>query len=37
VVLADRFVVSAEGNGVDIGTLKSAVNSVNLGALESLR
>jgi hypothetical protein len=37
VVLADRFVVSAEGNGVDIATLKSAVNSVNLGALESLR
>jgi hypothetical protein len=37
VVVADRFVVSAEGNGVDIGTLKSGVNSVNLGGLEGLK
>jgi hypothetical protein len=37
VVLADRYVVSAEGNGVDVGALKSAVQGVNLSALESLR
>ena len=37
VVLADRFVVNAEGEGVDIGTLKSAVNSLDLGKLESLK
>jgi hypothetical protein len=37
VVLADRYVVSAEGNGVDFGTLKSAVNGVNLPALEALK
>jgi hypothetical protein len=37
VVVGDRFVVSAEGNGVDIGTLKSGVNAVNLGGLESLK
>jgi hypothetical protein len=37
VVVADRFVVSAEGNGVDIGTLKAGVNAVNLGALEGLK
>jgi len=37
VVVGERFVVSAEGNGVDIGTLKSGVNAVNLAALESLK
>lgn len=37
VVVGERFVVSAEGNGVDIGTLKSGVNSVNLAALEALK
>lgn len=37
VVLADRFVVNAEGEGVDINTLKSAVNSLDLGKLESLK
>lgn len=36
VVLANRFVVSAEGNA-DIGTLKSAVNSLDLGKIESLK
>jgi hypothetical protein len=36
-VVADRFVVSAQGNGVDIGMLRSGVNTVNLGALEALR
>lgn len=37
VVLADRFVVSAEGSGVDISALKSAVGSVDLGKLESMK
>lgn len=37
VVLADRFVVNAEGEGVDIATLKSAVNGLDLGKLESLK
>jgi hypothetical protein len=37
VILRERFVVSAEGNGVDIATLRSGVNSVNLAALESLK
>ena len=36
VVLANRFVVSAEGNA-DIGTLKSAVNDLDLGKIESLK
>jgi hypothetical protein len=37
VVLADRYVVAAEANGVDIGALKSAVNSLDLAKLESLK
>jgi hypothetical protein len=37
VVLNERFVVSAEGAGVDLGTLKSAVNGLDLGKLESLK
>ncbi len=38
VILGDRFVVVAKGNGVaDIGALKAAVSSVNLEALEALR
>ena len=37
VILADRFVVSAEGTGVDIGTLKGAVGSLDLGKLEALK
>jgi len=37
VVVADRFVVSAQGNGVDVGTLRTAVQGVNLAALESLK
>lgn len=36
VILADRYVVSAEGN-VDIGTLKSAVGSIDLAKLEALK
>ena len=37
VVLNERFVVSAEGAGVDLGTLKSAVNGLDLGKLEALK
>jgi hypothetical protein len=36
-VLGDRFVVSASGRGVDLGTLKSAVSSLNLQQLESMK
>jgi hypothetical protein len=36
VVVADRFVVSAQGNA-DIGALKSAVNGLDLGKLEALK
>jgi hypothetical protein len=36
VVLADRFIVEAEGP-VDLGALKSAVNALDLGKLESLK
>ena len=37
IVIADRFVVSAKGNGVDINTLKSAVSSIDLAKLESMK
>ena len=37
VILADRFMVSAEGQGVDIATLKSAVGSLDLARLEALK
>ncbi|HUP29907.1 MAG TPA: Yip1 family protein [Usitatibacter sp.] len=37
VILADRFVVSAEGQGVDIGTLKSAVSSLDLAKIEAMK
>ena len=37
VVLADRFVVSASGRGVDTATLKSAVGSLDLGKIESIK
>lgn len=37
VVLADRFVVSAEGRGVDINTLKSGVAALDLGKVVSLK
>ena len=36
-VLRDRFVVSAEGTGVDINTLKSSVASLDLGKLEAMK
>ena len=37
IVIADRFVVSAKGHGVDIDTLKSAVSSIDLAKLESMK
>jgi hypothetical protein len=37
VVLGDRFVVSARGQGVPIDALKSAVGSLDLGKLESMK
>ncbi len=37
IVLADRFVVNAEGRGVDVNQLRSAVSSLNLGQIESLK
>ena len=37
VVLGDRFVVSAKGDGVDVNTLKSAVGSIDLAKLESMK
>jgi hypothetical protein len=38
VIIGDRFVVVAKGNGMsDIGALKAAVSSVNLAGLEALR
>ncbi len=36
-VLGDRFVVSAKGNGVPFDVLKSAVGSLNLAKLESMK
>ena len=37
VVLGDRFVVSARGNGVDLNALKAAVSSLDLAKLESMK
>jgi Yip1-like protein len=37
VVVAERFVVSAEANGVDINALKSAVNALDLAKLEATK
>ena len=37
VILADRFVVSGEGRGVDFDAVKSAVNALDLGKIESLK
>ena len=37
VVVAERFVVSAEANGVDINALKSAVNALDLAKLEAVK
>ena len=37
VVVAERFIVEAEGNNVDLGTLKSAVASLDLAKLEAMK
>lgn len=37
VILADRYVVGGRGNGVDIDTVKKAVNGLDLGKIESLK
>ena len=37
VILADRFMVSAEGTGVDFESLKRAVNALDLGKLEAMK
>ncbi len=37
VILADRFVVSADGEGVDLEALKSGVASLDLGRIEALK
>ena len=37
IVLGERFVVSASGSGVDLNELKSAVSSLDLGKLESMK
>lgn len=37
VILGQRFVVAAQGDGVDIGAVKSAVGSIDLAKLEALK
>jgi hypothetical protein len=37
VVLGDRFVVSATGQGVDLAALKAGVSSLDLGKIESMK
>lgn len=37
VILADRFVVSAKGDGVDLNALKAAVSGLDLGKLEGMK
>jgi hypothetical protein len=37
IVLGDRFMVSATGQGVDLNTLKAAVAGLDLGKLESMK
>lgn len=37
VMVADRFIVEARGNDVDMNTLQGAVKSVNLGKLNSMK
>ena len=37
VILADRFIVSGKGNGVDIDAVKKAVASLDLGKIEALK
>ena len=37
IVLGNRFVVSAKGNGVELGDLKAAVSGLALGKLEAMK
>ena len=37
IVLGDRFVVSAKGNGVGVNELKAAISSLDLARLESMK
>jgi hypothetical protein len=37
VVLGERFIVTAKGNGLDLNALKSAVASLDLGKLEGMK
>lgn len=37
IILGERFVVSASGNGVELNELKSAVSNLDLGKLESMK
>ena len=37
IVLGDRFVVNAQGDGVDINALKAAVSGLDLGKIESMK
>ena len=36
-IIADRFIVSARSHGVDLATLKAAVNSLDLSKLEAMK
>ena len=37
VVIGERFIVAAKGNGVDLATLKSAVAGLDLNKLEGMK
>jgi hypothetical protein len=37
IILADRFVVNARGNGISLAELKSAVGGLDLGKLEAMK
>jgi hypothetical protein len=37
IILGERFVVSASGNGVELNELKSAVSNLDLSKLESMK
>jgi hypothetical protein len=37
IVLGDRFIVEAKGDGVDLNALKAAVSSLDLAKLESMK
>lgn len=37
VILGERFIVTAKGNGIDLNTLKSAVASLDLAKLEAMK